>query len=351
MELDHGLRTWWSSERSAADITMADGRAPELVRVRHVNACAQAMRSMGYDTERLLERTGIPGGCLVDDTALVPLTYFEGFLSANWSGSELSEFSYRAAPENLSDYCGLAGQIADFGTLRHALESGPVGAAEMTNLTIRLASSQHKTWLYAAPLSRGSIGLAWSPYLLRSILALARAVAGDTWWPDQVLLPCPASKRLEALDICSHAQVEFGMGAVAIQVPGEILDRALPSPRADYTVAADGEIPSDLVGALRALLKSFSRDRPLQLSSVAELTGCSARSLQRELHRAGVSYTVLTQEARFLAAVKLLADTDSTVTDVAYELGYSDPAHFSRAFQRNAGASPRAFRELGHAMV
>ena len=352
MELDHGLRIGCSSERPAADITMADGRAPELIRVRHVNAYAQAMCSMGYDAEGSLERAGIPGGCLVDDTALVPLPYFEQFLSANWSGSELSEFSYHAAPGNLSDYCGLAGQMAGFGTLRHALESGSVGAAEMTNLTIRLASSQRKTWLYAAPLSRGSTGLAWSPYLLRSILALVRAVAGDMWWPDRVLLPCPGAKRLESLDICSHAQVEFGMDAVAIQVPGKILDRTWPSPRAEYTAAADGgEIPNDLVGALRALLKSFSRDRPLQLSTVAQLTGCSARSLQRELHRAGVSYTTLTQEARFLAAVQLLADTDSTVTDVAYELGYSDPAHFSRAFQRNAGASPRALRELGHAMV
>ena len=307
---------------------------------------------MGYDAEELLKRAGIPGGCLADDAALIPLSYFERFLSANWSGSVLSEFSYRAAPENLTDYCGLVGQVGEFGTLRHALESGSVGTAEMTNLTIRLASSQRKTWLYAEPLSSGPTGLAWSPYLLRSLLALVRAVAGDTWWPDRVLLPCPGAERLESLDICSHSQVEFGMGVVAIQIPGEILDRTRPSPRAEYTAgAADGEIPNDLVGALRALLKSFSRDRPLQLSTVAQLTGCSARSLQRELHRAGVSYTVLTQEARFLAAVQLLADTDSTVTDVAYELGYSDPAHFSRAFQRNAGASPRAFRELGHAMV
>jgi hypothetical protein len=41
------------------------------------------MRSMGYDAEELLERTGIPGGRLADDVALVPLTYFERFLSAN----------------------------------------------------------------------------------------------------------------------------------------------------------------------------------------------------------------------------------------------------------------------------
>ena len=187
---------------------------------------------------------------------------------------------------------------------------------------------------------------------MRSLLALVRAVAGDAWWPDRVLLPCQGARRLESLDIFSQAQVEFDMGAVAIQVPGEILDRAWLSPLAERAgVDGDGEIPNDLVGALRALLRSFSRDRPLQLSTVAQLTGCSARSLQRELRRAGVSYTALAQEAKYLAAVELLVDTDHTVTDVAYELGYSDPAHFSRAFQRNSGASPRAFRELGHAMV
>lgn len=352
MRLDFDLQQWRSSVRAVDRGAIAVGRAPELIRVRHLNACARATRAMGRDPEALLERVGIPSRCLRNDAALVPVAYFERFLSAACSRAETSAFSYAAAPKDLSSYRGLVAQLAGSTTLRCALKRGDVGTAEITNQAIHVGRWQQKTWVYTVPPGREGSRLAWSPYLLQPLLALVRVAAGKTWWPDRVLLSCSGAREFESLDICSHAHVEFDMDAVAIEVPGEILDRPWPSPLAEDTGADDeGEIPNDLVGALRALLKSFSRDRPLQLSTVAELTGCSARSLQRELHRAGASYTALTQEARFLAAVELLVDTDHTVTDVAYELGYSDPSHFSRAFQRNAGASPRAFRELDHAMV
>jgi AraC-like DNA-binding protein len=49
-------------------------------------------------------------------------------------------------------------------------------------------------------------------------------------------------------------------------------------------------------------------------------------------------------QARFQAGTRLLADPNVKVTDIAYDLGYSDVAHFSRAFRRLAGVSPRRYR-------
>ena len=40
-----------------------------------------------------------------------------------------------------------------------------------------------------------------------------------------------------------------------------------------------------------------------------------------------------------------LAYSTLTVAEIAYALGYHDPAYFSRVFSRATGQSPRAFRQ------
>ncbi len=54
---------------------------------------------------------------------------------------------------------------------------------------------------------------------------------------------------------------------------------------------------------------------------------------------------------RFEAARKMLSDPDRKIRDVALLLGYSDAAHFTRAFQRWTGLTPSAFRRGGRIRV
>jgi AraC-like DNA-binding protein len=79
---------------------------------------------------------------------------------------------------------------------------------------------------------------------------------------------------------------------------------------------------------------------------VADTMLTSPRTLQRRLRDAGLTYARLMAETRREAAKKLLADPTRTIADVARTLGYSDPAHFTRAFQRWTGFTPRAYRAL-----
>jgi AraC family transcriptional regulator len=44
-------------------------------------------------------------------------------------------------------------------------------------------------------------------------------------------------------------------------------------------------------------------------------------------------------------AARLLADPARSVTDVAFDVGFSDLSNFVRTFRRAAGVSPRAFRK------
>ena len=75
--------------------------------------------------------------------------------------------------------------------------------------------------------------------------------------------------------------------------------------------------------------------------------GLSVRSLQRRLAEDGLTYSQLREELRRDAAFRLIEDRGLNLADIASTLGYSDPAHFNRAFPRWTCQSPRAYRRRG----
>lgn len=58
----------------------------------------------------------------------------------------------------------------------------------------------------------------------------------------------------------------------------------------------------------------------------------------------GRSAGILIRERLALEAKRQLLHTDATAAEIAYALGFKDPAYFARFFKREAGASPSSFR-------
>jgi AraC-like DNA-binding protein len=89
----------------------------------------------------------------------------------------------------------------------------------------------------------------------------------------------------------------------------------------------------------------------LALRSLADLGaahGVSAAHLCRLFQRfAGVSPYQLLVRLKMAHAAALLLDGRRLVRDVGPLVGYDDPYHFSKAFKRVYGLSPRAFRASG----
>jgi AraC-like DNA-binding protein len=81
------------------------------------------------------------------------------------------------------------------------------------------------------------------------------------------------------------------------------------------------------------------------LREVAEALGYSPSYVSRLVTRhLGKSLSEQIQGRRMEEAKQLLEDPEKPVSVVAEELGYSDPAHFSRAFNRATGLSPKEYR-------
>jgi AraC family transcriptional regulator, transcriptional activator of pobA len=59
----------------------------------------------------------------------------------------------------------------------------------------------------------------------------------------------------------------------------------------------------------------------------------------------GRSTKELVTERVMVEAARLLRYTDLTVGEIAFRVGFADPLYFSRAFKRQTGSSPQAYRE------
>lgn len=84
---------------------------------------------------------------------------------------------------------------------------------------------------------------------------------------------------------------------------------------------------------------------PLSLGEVAERFYFSPNYLSAMIKsRTGFAFKQYLQKLRMERACTLLADTDLKVSDIAQEVGVSDPAYFNRVFKKSYGVSPDGYR-------
>ena len=89
----------------------------------------------------------------------------------------------------------------------------------------------------------------------------------------------------------------------------------------------------------------FYRYRTLTLGELSGLLNLSVRQTQRLLlAHFGKTFSQKLAEARMAAAAQFLENTQLSVTEISERLGFSSIEHFSAAFRRQMGRSPRAYR-------
>jgi len=99
----------------------------------------------------------------------------------------------------------------------------------------------------------------------------------------------------------------------------------------------------DILDRLVPLLKAELPHGHVTVAYAATHLRTSVRTLQRRLSASGLTFTKLVDEIRRSAAIELVLAGALTGAQIAHMLGYSDQAHFTRAFRRWTGASPRQY--------
>ena len=97
---------------------------------------------------------------------------------------------------------------------------------------------------------------------------------------------------------------------------------------------------------LREATESVMADNENTITKLEKAMLLSKMQLYRKLKAlTGKTPTLYIRSIRLQKAKELLQATDLNVSEVAYEVGFTDPAYFSRAFSEAFGQPPSIFRK------
>ena len=82
------------------------------------------------------------------------------------------------------------------------------------------------------------------------------------------------------------------------------------------------------------------------VNEYAELLGVAAKTLSKKFNRLRLNQpNDVIKERILLEAKRLLVYSPMSIKEIAYDLGYDDPAYFNRLFTAKAGCTPASFRK------
>ncbi len=179
----------------------------------------------------------------------------------------------------------------------------------------------------------------------------ARMLSEGKVMPVAVRLKRPQPSPCEAFAKVFRAPVRFAERENVLEFAAGDLDERLPAGNVELARQNDEVVARHLAriesARVCSRLRSWFIDRlpagePGEEAAARSL-GMSLRNLQRRLEEEGTTYRDALNETRREIARARLEEGRTSVTEIAFLLGFADTSSFSRAFRRWTGVSPRAY--------
>lgn len=310
---------------------------------------ADFVDSRGGSIERIFNRADLPLALLDNPDCPVPLT--EQFKVLHEAGRDIGDPFLGASLGRLVSMKNLSAfgaWVSEAPTLAGAIDRSHRGLNRYmqtgTRLDFRVEGTRAR-WSIEF-FDRGGDGrfqndLLGVSYLMDGV----RYFVGPGWSPIVVHSTCTGAAQASRLERIFEAPVIPNAPVSAIEFDVALL--ATPGrPSGPVNFEVEPPIPSSFgvrseVAALAgiALLEGHPK-----IDWVAGKLNKSRRSLQRALDREGCRFSDVVDGLIKDRALLLMQERRRGVTEIAHQLGYSDSAHFTRAFRRWTGQAPSHYR-------
>ena len=187
---------------------------------------------------------------------------------------------------------------------------------------------------------------------MTTILRMCRAAYGEQFCPLSVSMRQENPGCEELFDEVFRAPVMFSQDRYEMRIDVNVACESLSTANpelvrvndqivTDYLARVDR---NDIVMRVRSELIERLPSGHVDEAMIAESIHMSRRSLQRRLQERGVSFSQLLESTRRELSLEYVRDSQYAFNEIAYLVGFSEPANFSRAFKRWYGRPPSQFR-------
>jgi AraC-like DNA-binding protein len=185
------------------------------------------------------------------------------------------------------------------------------------------------------------------------IVSMCRMSIGNSFCPLRVKLRRPKPSCANEFDEYFGTSVEFSSPDLSLLLSAAEMEAELPTSNTTMARASDhivDEYLARLAGAhiinqvRTQLIESMPAGR-VHEKEIARSLNMSSRSMQRKLKQEGSAFNEILDGTRRELALSYIKDRHTSIKEITYLLGYSDPANFSRAFKRWNHMSPSTARD------
>ena len=187
---------------------------------------------------------------------------------------------------------------------------------------------------------------------LAFIVSLCRLITTRHFAPDKVVFRREPGPHADQYIAFFASPVYFGQAEDALYF--DAVKAREPIPAGNEEVAREVDRiaerylatlqPSRVQDKVREILLTLLPSGEADQRTIARNLNRSVSTLQRQLKAEGSSYRKVLDETRQTMALRLVKEGQHSLGQIAYLLGFSDQANFSRAFRRWTGGPPTEFR-------
>lgn len=309
----------------------------------------------GISADKLLEPLQVSLEDLLDHSFKVPPATFEHLISRTIGLTGQFGLGYQLGLQMKEPHYELIGQaVKNSKTLRDTIEVClAFSRFHSSSIRISKTESEEEVTLHFEPASDDYDPETWAMEML--IISFASAATSLTAKPirgsARLMIEKPAV--YEDIKHLLPGSAEFGCKECSLTFPREIMDYPIVAPDPDSARTAKAFRKQEL-GQLREqhsvgeLVESMLFDEGVgfySMEQIADKLDLSTRSLQRHLKEESLAFSDIVEKVRRQQAMRLLSESNLSVSRISTLLGYSDVANFSRAFRRWSGESPRTYRQ------